>query len=88
MEENKAFENLIVMVDCSRNAVRTVDSLKLFMRKISQMGYTGIWLYMEDVYEIPDEPYFGYKRGRYTQAELKEIVAYAKTVGLKCSPAI
>lgn len=88
MRENVGFENLAVMLDCSRNAVRTVKTLKTFMRLIADMGYTGIWLYMEDVYEIPEEPYFGYKRGRYSQNELKEIVAYAKQLGLKCIPAI
>jgi hypothetical protein len=88
MEKANGFDKLAVMVDCSRNAVRTVSTLKKFMRLIAEMGYTEIWLYMEDVYEIPSEPYFGYKRGRYSQSELKEIVAFAKEVGLKCIPAI
>ena len=82
------FKNLAVMVDCSRNAVRQVSTLKSFMRQIKALGYTGIWLYMEDVYEIPEEPYFGYKRGRYSQAELREITDYAKQIGLNCIPAI
>ena len=84
----KGFVNLVAMVDCSRNAVRTVETLKTFMRQLVCMGYTGIWLYMEDVYEIPEEPYFGYKRGRYSQKELKEISSYAKEIGLKCVPTI
>ena len=88
MEKTIGFDNLIAMVDCSRNAVRKVETLKTFMDYLADMGYTGIWLYMEDVYEIPDEPYFGHKRGRYSQAELKELAAYAKTRGLKCVPAI
>ena len=88
MENANYFDNLAVMVDCSRNAVRTVETLKTFMRAVSQMGYTSIWLYMEDVYEIPEEPYFGHKRGRYSQKELKEITAYARELGLKCIPAI
>ncbi len=86
--KENSFDNLVVMVDCSRNAVRTVEALKTFMKQLVVMGYTGIWLYMEDVYEIPEEPYFGYKRGRYSQDELKEISAYAKEIGLKCVPAI
>ena len=88
MKNASCFENLAVMVDCSRNAVRTVETLKKFMCIIAEMGYTSFWLYMEDVYEIPDEPYFGHKRGRYSQKELKEITSYAKEVGLKCIPAI
>lgn len=83
-----AFEKFSVMVDMARNAVRTVETVKAFMRKLVLMGYTTIQLYMEDAFEIPDEPYFGYKRGRYTQKELKEIVAYGKKIGMKCVPAI
>ena len=82
------FDNFIVMLDMSRNAVRTVSTVKKFLRYLVLMGYTGLQLYMEDVYEIPEEPYFGYKRGRYSQAELKEIVAYARLIGLECTPAI
>lgn len=85
---NQQFKNLAVMVDCSRNAVRTIETLKTFMQQIAKMGYTSLWLYMEDVYEIPEEPYFGYKRGRYSQKELQEITSYAKTLGIKCIPAI
>ena len=88
MENEKQFDSLTVLIDCSRNAVRTVGTLKAFMRTIAKMGYTGIQLYMEDTYEISDEPYFGHQRGRYTKEELREIVSYAKELGLKCVPAI
>ncbi len=83
-----AFENFSCMVDMSRNAVRKVETVKDFMRNLVLMGYTGLQIYMEDVYEIPSEPYFGHKRGRYSQKELKEIVSYGKTIGVKCVPAI
>lgn len=83
-----AFEKFSVMVDMSRNAVRTVETVKNYMRKLVLMGYTELQLYMEDVYEIPEEAYFGHKRGRYSQKELKEIVAYGKKIGIKCVPAI
>ena len=82
------FDTVTAMVDMSRNAVRTVSSVKKLMRQLVLMGYTDLQLYMEDVYEIPEEPYFGYKRGRYSQAELKEIVAYAKRIGLEIVPAV
>lgn len=83
-----AYENLEGMLDVSRNAVRTVDTVKKWMRYLVLMGYTGIWLYMEDVYEIPEEPYFGYKRGRYSKVELKEMVEYGRKIGLEVVPAI
>ncbi len=82
------FDTVTAMVDMSRNAVRTVPSVKKLMRQLVLMGYTDLQLYIEDVYEIPEEPYFGYKRGRYSQAELKEIVSYSKTIGLAVVPAI
>ena len=31
--------------------------------------------YTEDIYEVDGEPYFGYMRGSYTKAEMKEIDA-------------
>ena len=82
------FDTVTAMVDMSRNAVRTVDSVKKLMRQLVLMGYTDLQLYMEDVYEIPEEPYFGYKRGRYSQAELKEMATYGKLIGLEVVPAI
>ena len=83
-----AFESLTEMADMSRNAVRTVATLKAHFRQLVLMGYTCFQIYMEDVYEIPGEPYFGHKRGRYSQKELKEIVAYGNKIGIKCIPAI
>ena len=82
------FDSVTAMVDMSRNAVRTVATVKKLMRQLVLTGYTDLQLYMEDVYEIPEEPYFGYKRGRYLQTELKEIAAYGKTIGLSVVPAI
>ena len=50
------FDTVTAMVDMSRNAVRTVASVKKLMRQLVLMGYTDLQLYMEDVYEIPEEP--------------------------------
>ena len=77
-----------VMLDCSRNAVMSVDGVKDFIDKLSIMGYNSFMLYTEDTYEIPDEPLFGYMRGRYTQKELKTIDAYAKSKGIELIPCI
>ena len=85
---NKTFNKFGVMVDCSRNAVMTVDQLKKFITVISKMGYNQVHLYMEDTYEVDGEPYFGYMRGRYSKAEMKEIDAFAKSHGIKIIPCI
>lgn len=67
---------LCVMLDCSRNAVMSVDGVKDFIDKLSLMGYNALMLYTEDTYEIPEEPLFGYMRGRYTRKQLKALDSY------------
>src|SRR5699024_11564418 len=41
-----------------------------------------------DTYEVDEYPYFGYMRGRYTQAEMKECDDYARTLGIEMDPCI
>lgn len=77
-----------VMIDCSRNAVMSVSGLKRFMDVIRKMGYDRLLLYMEDVYELDGEPLFGYMRGRYSKAELKELDGYALSKGIELVPCI
>lgn len=77
-----------VMLDCSRNAVMSVEGVKNFIDKLSLMGYNSLMLYTEDTYEIPGEPLFGYMRGRYTQNEIKIIDSYAKSKGIELIPCI
>jgi ADP-ribosylglycohydrolase len=50
------------------------------------MGYNTLMLYTEDTFEIEDEPYFGYMRGRYTKEELSEIDAFAASLGIEVIP--
>jgi hypothetical protein len=67
------FETVGLMIDVSRNAVMSIEGWRRFLPLISEMGYNAIFLYMEDVYEVIDEPFFGYMRGRYTLSELSEL---------------
>ena len=78
--------HLGVMIDVSRNSVMTVDALKRFIPLLKKMGYNTLMLYTEDTFEIEDEPYFGYMRGRYTKAELSEIDAFAASLGIEVIP--
>lgn len=48
------------MLDCSRNAVPRVESVKRLLRILARMGYRTLQLYMEDVFILEDYPYFGY----------------------------
>ena len=87
--ENKVqFQRLGTMLDCSRNGVMTVQSIKKWVDIISDLGYNTLLLYMEDTYEVDENPYFGYMRGRYSQEELREIDAYASKKGMELIPCI
>ena len=77
-----------VMLDMSRNAVMKPEQVKKFAKIISGFGYNMIQLYTEDTYEVEGEPYFGYMRGRYTQAEIRDIVEYCETIGVEIVPCI
>ncbi len=85
--EPKAKE-LGLMLDCSRNAVAKPDTLKRLTCLLALAGYTYLELYTEDTYELPGEPYFGYKRGRYSAAELKEVIEFAEIFGIEVVPCI
>ena len=88
IEDKLQFEDLGFMLDVSRNAVLTVDSVKEFVNYLAAMGYNCLFLYMEDTYRMPEYPYFGYQRGAYTKAELKEIDRYAASLGIEVIPCI
>lgn len=77
-----------VMLDASRNAVMKPEEVKKFATLLKKMGYNMLQLYTEDTYEIPEEPYFGYLRGRYTKEELKDIVSYCESIGMEVIPNI
>lgn len=86
--EKCSLEELGIMLDCSRNAVRSVEHIKEIIRNLALMGYNQLQLYTEDTYEIEGEPYFGYMTGRYTASELKQIDDYADMFGIELVPCI
>lgn len=88
IEENNSFDNLCFMVDCSRNSVKSVTSVKKLIRNLAMLGYNSLMLYTEDVYEVKNEPLFGYLRGKYTINELKELNSYALSLGIELIPCI
>lgn len=86
--ENCALKEMGVMPDCSRNSVLSIAGAKKLIRILAVTGYNMLLLYTEDTYEIKDEPYFGYLRGRYSGAEIKELDAYARSFGIELVPCI
>ncbi len=81
-DETTSFTMLGIMLDCSRGAVMSLPYLKKWLRQLALLGYNTLMLYTEDTYELPGEPYFGYMRGSYSMAEIKELDAYAATLGM------
>lgn len=77
-----------VMLDCSRNGVVNMKTAKQMLRYMAFMGLDMLMLYTEDTYEIPEYPYFGYMRGRYTVSEIQELDAYAASLGIELIPCI
>ena len=82
------FKTFGTMLDCSRNAVMTVESVKRWIDLTAKLGCNTLHLYMEDTYEVDGQPYFGHLRGRYSKAELKQIDAYAAAHGMQVIPCI
>jgi hypothetical protein len=85
--EEPQFTTVGAMFDVSQgNAVIGLPSVKVFLRLMAVMGMNMIMLYAEDSYEIKEEPYFGYMRGRYSQDDLREIDRYAALFGIEAIP--
>ena len=82
------FSRIGVMLDCSRNGVMNLPTLKRWIDLIKDFGYNTLLLYLEDTYEIESRPYFGHLRGKYTQNELKEVDDYAFSKGIEVIPCI
>ncbi len=79
--------DLGTMQNCAYTVIN-VETVKGLIRDHAIMGYNYIQLYTETTYEIPSEPYFGFKLNKYTQKELKELVEYSKIFGVEMIPCI
>ena len=77
-----------VMLDCSRNAVMKPKEIINFAKIVRSFGYNTLLLYTEDTYEVENEPYFGYMRGRFSAAELKSVVKSCAAAGMEVIPCI
>jgi len=80
--------NLTYMLDCSRNAVPYVSTIKKLIRHLAFMGYDEMMLYTEDTYKVDKYPYFGYLRTPFTKENIKELDAYASSFGIELVPCI
>lgn len=86
--QKPAYRHLELMWDASRNAVPHFEGYKKLVRSLALMGYTGIQMYTEDLYELESYPYFGYLRGRYTAKDFAQMETYANLFGIELVPCI
>ena len=82
------FNRLNALISCEANAVPTVDTLKQFVDYLKIFGFNGLYLDIEEMYDIEGEPYFGYMRGRYSKAEIQELDKYCVSQGIELMPSI
>lgn len=82
------FERRGIMFDLARNAALRPEALKRWFAQMFLMGYNHACLYLEDLLAIEGEPYFGYLRGRYTEAELRQIDADGAAFGIEVTASI
>lgn len=84
----RKFEKLGYMVDVARNAVPKISTLKRLVTYLAALGYNRLYIYLEDLFEVKGEPFFGYLRGRYSEDELKELDDYCFGFGIELVPCI
>jgi len=86
--QKRHFSSCGVMADVSRGAVMKKEAVKRYMDQLACLGMNMLMLYTEDTYEVPEYPYMGHLRGRYSQDDLRELDAYASSLGIELVPCI
>ena len=81
-------KNTGIMLDTARNAVPKIETLKTYIQMMSLLGYNYLELYVEDVFEVLNEPKIGYMRGKYSIKDLKSLDDYAYSYGVEIVPCI
>jgi hypothetical protein len=87
-DQTRAFKRVGLMLDVARMAVPKIETLEKYILILSLFGYNYLGLYLEDVFEVDNEPKFGYMRGRYTQSELKRLDDFSASLDFEIVPYI
>ena len=87
IKESPRFKMNGAMVDVSQGCNCISDPRYLF-RKMAIMGLNMFMFGCEDSFVVENEPYFGYMRPRYTEAELRGFDDYAYDLGIELIPCI
>ena len=77
------FDRFSALIECSTGRTPTVAALKTMISQLAAFGYRELYLGLTDAYKIEGEPYFNYKRGGYSTADLNELDAFAKEHGIE-----
>ena len=87
IEEDGFFETIGYM-HSTGIACPNIPAFKEYLDMLALMGYNMAMLYTEDRLELPNYPYFGHLKGRYTVEEIKELDDYAFDYGIELIPCI
>ena len=79
----RKFKDLSVYLECSAGSTPRVETIKNYIEIMQKLGYTKLYLGLSGAYHIDDEPYFAYKKGKYTTKQLQEIDSYGKEKGIE-----
>jgi N-acetyl-beta-hexosaminidase len=88
VDESPRFDSLGLMLDCSRNGASRPETIRRLLVHAALMGIDSFMLYLEDMYEVPGEKFFGYLRGAYSRAELSALDDFAFDLGIELFPCI
>lgn len=85
--EDGFFETIGYM-HATNPACPNLPAFKEYLDMLCLMGYNMAMLYTEDRLELPNYPYFGHLKGRYTAEEIKELDDYAYDYGIELIPCL
>ena len=79
----KKFRILSAFLECSSGMTPRVQTIKDYIDVLSKLGYDRLYLGLAGAYKIDTEPYFAYKKGKYTVAQLQKLDSYAQEKGIE-----
>ena len=89
VDETDRFDNNGVMYDGSQaSSLLSVETCKRYLLMLAAMGLNAFLLYTENTFDLPDEPYWGYMRPRYSKEDFKEIDDFAYALGIEVVPCV
>ncbi len=88
LEEGFSFNFRGYHLDIARGGVPTLKEFKRILRFLFLLKYNYFAIYFEDLFPWKKYPEIGVLRGRVSEAELKEIINYGKSLGIEVFPSL